>query len=92
MSDDEIRYRDEMFLKSEKYGPNPSTDIEMFGDRNIRIRIVTLLSYIRNVLKNNDQKDITISIGKNMQNCEFDFLVNGKLADNLIPKDIIEIC
>lgn len=91
MSNEDIERYQNAFANSQKYGPNPLTEVKLLGDRNIRIQIVTLLSYIRNSLMNKKPIDIKVSIGKNIDNGEFEFLVNDSKTDDLIAKDFIEI-
>lgn len=66
-------------------------DLTLFGNKYTLIQVITLMSYIRNVIRSNKPRTITLEIGKNVTDRTFEFLVNDQVADNLIPKDKVEI-
>lgn len=88
MTEQEMNKLSDMYEKSEN---NRETEIRLFGNRNTIIGIVTLISYIRNCINNRNKKDITVSIGKNVENVDFDFIVNNSVTDDLVAKDSVEI-
>lgn len=66
-------------------------DISFLGNKYTIIQIVTLLSYIRHAIKNNQKCSINVNIGNNVNDREFEFLINGAVCDDLITKDSIDI-
>jgi len=66
-------------------------DLTLFGNKYTLIQVVTLISYIRNAIQNNRECNINVEIGRNVSDRKFEFLVNNQRADNLIPKEKIEI-
>ena len=78
----------EAFIKSRN---TRTAEISLMGNRNTIVQIVSLLSQIRTVLKNNQSQEIKVVIGKNIQDTDFDFLVNNSRTDNMVPRDTVEI-
>lgn len=66
-------------------------DIGVITDRAIGIQLTKLLAYIRHAIKNNEQRDITVRIGRNVQNADFSFMINDQEIKDLICQDIVEI-
>ena len=66
-------------------------DIKIIGDKQTTCEIVQLLSYIRNVLKNKQTKDILVKVGKKSVDEFFGFSVNGQEIKDYIARDVIEI-
>lgn len=87
MSEEEIKMM-EAFIKSRN---TRTAEISLMGNRNTIVQIVSLLSQIRTVLKNNQSQEIKVVIGKNIQDTDFDFLVNNSRTDNMVPRDTVEI-
>lgn len=88
MLEEDIQILREAFSKSQD---NRETDITLLGNKYTIIQIVTLLSYIRNAIQNNEQKTIEVTIGKNVSDRDFEFLVNNEKPDNMNAQDKIEI-
>jgi hypothetical protein len=88
MSFEDVKNLEDAFLKSQD---NRETDVTFLGNKYTIIQIVTLLSYIRNAIKNNEKKTIEVTIGNNVSNRDFEFLVNDEKTDDMIIKDKIEI-
>lgn len=88
MSFEDVKNLEDAFLKSQD---NRKTDVTFLGNKYTIIQIVTLLSYIRNAIKNNEKKTIEVTIGNNVSNRDFEFLVNDEKTDDMIIKDKIEI-
>lgn len=88
MSFEDVKNLEDVFLKSQD---NRETDVTFLGNKYTIIQIVTLLSYIRNAIKNNEKKTIEVTIGNNVSNRDFEFLVNDEKTDDMIIKDKIEI-
>ena len=66
-------------------------DIKIIGDKQTTCEIIQLLSYIRNILKNKQQKDITVKVGSTAASDFFGFSVNGQEIKDYIAKDILNI-
>lgn len=66
-------------------------DIKIIGDKQTTCEVVQLLSYIRNVLKNKQQKDIIVKVGHTAAAEFFGFSVNGQEIKDYIAKDILNI-
>lgn len=88
MSIEEVQNMEELFLKSKDIR---EVDVTLLGNKYTIIQIVTLLSYIRNAIQNNKQCKLEVNIGNNIENREFEFLVNNSKVDDLIIKDSMEI-
>ena len=88
MSESEELMRSEQFSKSMN---RRETDLTFFGDRATIVNVVTLLSYIRHAVKNNEDAEISVKIGKTRGDAEFEFTVNNTKTGDLITKDQIEI-
>lgn len=67
------------------------TDVHLIGDMTTISQVIQLLAYIRNVIKNNHQKDIVVKIGKNVINVPFAMSVNAQEIKDYIAQDSIEI-
>ena len=87
MSEEDMKMM-EAFIKSRN---TRTAEISLMGNRNTIVQIVSLLSQIRTVLKNNQSQEIKVVIGKNIQDTDFDFLVNNSRTDNMVPRDTVEI-
>lgn len=69
-------------------------EIKMFGDRTILAQIAQLIAYIRYVIKNNQQTEIKLLIGKSdntVADAEFMFDLNGCQVPDLVPQSEIFI-
>lgn len=67
------------------------TDIKIIGDKTAIMQIVVLLSYIRHFLQNNEQGNIDVSIGKNMNSSFFGLQVNEQEIPDIYPTETVEI-
>ena len=67
------------------------TDVHLIGDMTAISQVIQLLAYIRNVIKNNHQKDIVVKIGKHVVNVPFAMSVNAQEIKDYIAQDSIEI-
>jgi hypothetical protein len=88
MSNEDIKNMEELFQKSQDIR---EVDVSLLGNKYTIIQIITLLSYIRNAIQNNNKCKIEINIGNNVNNREFEFLVNNSKVDDLVIKESIEI-
>ncbi len=88
MSIDDVKNLEDAFMRSQD---NRETDVTLLGNKYTIIQIVTLLSYIRNAIGNNERKTIEVSIGNNVSNRDFEFLVNNQKTDDMNVKEKIEI-
>jgi hypothetical protein len=69
-------------------------EIKMFGDRTILAQIAQLIAYIRYAIKNNQQTEIKLLIGKSdntVADAEFMFDLNGCQVPDLVPQSEIFI-
>lgn len=85
---EDVKNMEELFLKTQDIR---EVDVSFLGNRYTIVQIITLLSYIRNAIKNNKKCKIEVNIGNNVSNRDFEFLVNQSNVDDLITKDSIEI-
>ena len=88
MSIDDVKNLENSFMRSQD---NRETDVTLLGNKYTIIQVVTLLSYIRNAIRNNEKKTIEVSIGNNVSNRDFEFLVNNQKTDDMNVKEKIEI-
>lgn len=88
MSIDDVKNLENAFMRSQD---NRETDVTLLGNKYTIIQVVTLLSYIRNAIRNNEKKTIEVSIGNNVSNRDFEFLVNNQKTDDMNVKEKIEI-
>ena len=88
MSNEDIKNMEELFQKSQDIR---EVDVSLLGNKYTIIQIITLLSYIRNAIQNNTKCKIEVNIGNNVNNREFEFLVNNSKVDDLVIKESIEI-
>lgn len=88
MSIDDMKNLENAFMRSQD---NRETDVTLLGNKYTIIQVVTLLSYIRNAIRNNEKKTIEVSIGNNVSNRDFEFLVNNQKTDDMNVKEKIEI-
>jgi hypothetical protein len=85
---EDIKNMEELFRKTQDVR---EVDVSFLGNKYTIIQVITLLSYIRNAIKNNKKCKIEVNIGNNVSNRDFEFLVNDVNVDDLITKDSIEI-
>lgn len=67
------------------------TNVRLIGDKTIVAEVVQLIAYIRHAIKNNMEKDITVSIGNTVANVPFAFSVNDMAIPDLTTVDRMQI-
>lgn len=63
-------------------------DIKLISDKQTACEVIQLLSYIRNVLRNKQKKDISLKVGYKTISDFFGFSVNGQEIKDYIAKDV----
>lgn len=64
--------------------------VEVFSDHGTLVELTMLLSYIRDVINNNQSKTVTLNIGKNRKT-SFKFAVNKMEVPELKCQDVVNI-
>ena len=89
-SQEEIAFASQVEL--DKYNNSlVDTTVRLLGDKTIVAEIVQLLAYIRNALKNNSSKVISVNVNNTVANVPFTFSVNDMAIPDLNAVESIQI-
>ena len=80
-------------LESEFRKSDRSVDIPLtlFGNKNTIAGVVSLLGYIRSAINSNKEANITLEIGKTVENDRFDFLLDGEIVPDMKIVEHVQI-